>query len=83
MRARPWYSTSMDIDDFTLTPQPDGGAVIEMTVGETTMEHIQRLRELYAEEVPDGDLGKILGLALAALLEEIRELQAPPPPRGH
>ena len=73
----------MDIDDFTLTPQADGSAVVEMTVGERTMARIQKLRALYADEVPDGDLGKILELALVALLEEIREHQAPPRPLGH
>ena len=63
----------MAIEDLTVTPQPDGTALLEMTVGEETMARIRRLRDLYRDEVPDGDLGKILGLALEALLEEVRQ----------
>jgi hypothetical protein len=62
----------MDIDDLTMTPQPDGTVQVEMTVGEETMARIRQLRHLYRDEVPNGDLGKILALALDALLEEIR-----------
>ena len=69
----------MAIEDLTVTPQPDGTALLEMTVGEETMARIRRLRHLYRDEVPDGDLGKILGLALEALLEEVRHSR----PLGH
>jgi hypothetical protein len=65
-----------------VTPCADGGALVEMTVGEETMTRIRRLRELYADEVPDGDLGKILELALDALLQEV-EAHARERPRGH
>ena len=73
----------MAFDDFTLTRQADGSAVVEMTVGEETMARLRRLRELYADAVPDGDLGKILELALTALLEEVRHHGAPPRSLGH
>jgi hypothetical protein len=73
----------MDMDDCTLIPQADGSAIIEMTVGEETMEHLRRLRELYADEVPDGDLGKIFGMALHALVLELREQQAAVRRLGH
>ena len=73
----------MAFDDFTLTRQADGSAVVEMTIGGETMARLRRLRELYADEVPDGDLGKILELALAALLEEVRHHQLAVRPRGH
>ena len=62
----------MDIEDLTVTPQPDGSVLVEMTVGEETMARIRFLRQIYRDEVPDGDLGKILGLALEALLQEAR-----------
>ena len=73
----------MAFDDFTLTRQADGSAVVEMTVGEETMARLRRLRELYADDVPDGDLGKILELALSALLEEVHHHGPPARPLGH
>ncbi len=57
-----------------LRTEPLGGERyhVQFTAGREVHEQLQELRALLRHQIPDGDLGKILGRAVAVLLQQVR-----------
>ena len=71
-------ATSRERESSPVPPsrsEPLGGERYRVcfTADETTHAQIQELRALMRHQLPDGDLGKILGRAVALLLREVRK----------
>jgi hypothetical protein len=46
---------------------------VQFTADQVSYEQLQELRALMRHQVPDGDIGKIVGKAISVLLEQVRK----------